>query len=243
MTVEVSSVPVVELFGPTLQGEGPQQGRPAYFVRFGGCDFRCSWCDSMHAVDPATVRAESRRLTAREISDELARLEGGPDLVVLSGGNPALHELGGMVELLRDRGYEVAVETQGTRWKAWLADVDCLVVSPKGPSSGMDSPEARVQLAGFLGRATNAGVATSLKVVVFDEGDLAYARWIATEFSSQDLYLSVGTDLGLDDRESVERVLDRLNWLSEAVARDRVLRRVRVGVQQHVLTWGTRRGV
>ena len=47
---------VVETFGPTIQGEGPYAGRVCHFVRFGGCDYRCTWCDSMHAVDPGLVR-------------------------------------------------------------------------------------------------------------------------------------------------------------------------------------------
>ena len=47
---------IAEIFGPTLQGEGPFVGRPSYFIRFGGCDNRCTWCDSMHAVDPVLVK-------------------------------------------------------------------------------------------------------------------------------------------------------------------------------------------
>lgn len=77
---------IIEIFGPTIQGEGPHAGRPVGFVRFGGCDFRCSWCDSMYAVEPAEVRANSEKLTADEIVDRLPAC----DVVVLSGGNPAL---------------------------------------------------------------------------------------------------------------------------------------------------------
>src|SRR4051812_39689210 len=80
-----AAVPVVEIFGPTVQGEGPDIGRPAYFVRFGGCDFRCSWCDSMHAVDPAQVRAGALQLQPAEILARIRDLQDGPDLVVLSG--------------------------------------------------------------------------------------------------------------------------------------------------------------
>jgi 7-carboxy-7-deazaguanine synthase len=235
--------PVVELFGPTLQGEGPQQGRPAYFVRFGGCDFRCSWCDSMHAVDPAEVRATARRLDADDIVAELAALPTGPDLVVLSGGNPALHDLDELVELLHRAGYEVAVETQGTRWRPWLGAVECLVVSPKGPSSGMDSPQAREALAGFLAEARAVDAPAVLKVVVFDDADLAYAREITHKHDEFDLYLSVGTDVGLSDEVTTAQLLARLRWLSEVVATDATLRRARVGTQQHVLTWGTKKGV
>ena len=52
---------VVEVFGPTVQGEGPYAGRVCHFLRLGGCDYRCSWCDTPYAVDPAQVRKVPRR--------------------------------------------------------------------------------------------------------------------------------------------------------------------------------------
>jgi 7-carboxy-7-deazaguanine synthase len=237
------TLPVVEIFGPTVQGEGPDTGRPAYFVRFGGCDFRCSWCDSMHAVDPPRVRSTAQHLTPDEILAHLCGLHDGPDLVVLSGGNPVLLELGPLVELLHGRAFEVAVETQGSRWKPWLAQVDRLVVSPKGPSSGMDSPEHRRALTLFLELAHEAGGQPVLKAVAFDESDLEYARWLAATWPNLSLHLSTGTDVGLSDEMTLERLLTRLRWLSETVAVDPALRRVQIGVQQHVLAWGTRQGV
>jgi 7-carboxy-7-deazaguanine synthase len=239
----VGALPVVEIFGPTVQGEGPEAGRPAYFVRFGGCDFRCSWCDSMHAVDPAIVRATAEQLEPREICARLSNLNDGPELVVLSGGNPALLELEPLVDLLKANGREVAVETQGSRWKSWLTHVDRLVVSPKGPSSGMDSPEHRRQLTSFLQNAEDAGTRPALKAVIFDNEDLEHARWLALTWPELPLHLSTGTDIGLTEEETIGHLLVRLRWLSETVACDRALSRAQVGVQQHVLAWGTRRGV
>src|SRR3954453_18768223 len=89
--------PVIEVFGPTIQGEGAEAGLPTHFVRFGGCDYRCSWCDTMYAVDPATVRATARPSSTNQIVDELSTLGGAPEWVTLSGGNPALHHLGPLV--------------------------------------------------------------------------------------------------------------------------------------------------
>jgi 7-carboxy-7-deazaguanine synthase len=241
--LRASTLPVIEIFGPTVQGEGPEMGRPAYFVRFGGCDFRCSWCDSMHAVDPVQVRAGARHLQPVEILTQLAELRAGPDLVVLSGGNPALLELAPLVELLHADAFEVAVETQGSRWKPWLGQVDRLVVSPKGPSSGMDSAEHRRALTAFLDRAEQEGARPVLKAVIFDEPDLEHARWLALTWPTLALHLSTGTDVGLSDEQTVERLLSRLRWLSESVAIDPVLRHAQVGTQQHVLAWGTRKGV
>lgn len=238
-----ASFPVIEIFGPTVQGEGPDAGRPAYFIRFGGCDFRCAWCDSMYAVDPDLVRSDARRLDAEQILDELDQLSGGPDLVVLSGGNPALLELAPLVDALHERGSHVAVETQGSRWKPWLAEVERLVVSPKGPSSGMDTPAHRQALADFVACAQEAGAQVTLKAVIFDEGDLEHARALARSYPDLALHLSTGTDVGLAEAMTLERLRERLRWLSESVAGDRELRHARVGVQQHVLAWGLRRGV
>jgi 7-carboxy-7-deazaguanine synthase len=238
-----SALPVVEIFGPTIQGEGPDTGRPAYFVRFGGCDFRCNWCDSMHAVDPAQVRAGAQQLRPADILGQLRELGDGPNFVVLSGGNPALLELGLLVEQLQAEGFEVAVETQGSRWKPWLAQLDRLVVSPKGPSSGMDSPEHRRALTRFLSLAEQEGAQPILKAVIFDEADLDHARWLARTWPALELHLSTGTDVGLSEDETLRHLLTRLRWLSETVVVDRALRDARVGTQQHVLAWGTRRGV
>jgi 7-carboxy-7-deazaguanine synthase len=238
-----STLPVIEIFGPTVQGEGPDTGRPAYFVRFGGCDFRCNWCDSMHAVDPASVRATAQHLDPAGIRSQLAALPDGPDLVVLSGGNPALLELGQLVDLLHEEGLQVAVETQGSRWKPWLAHADRLVVSPKGPSSGMDSVEHRRALTSFLQRADDEGARPVLKAVIFDEADLEHARWLALTWPTLALHLSTGTDVGVTEEQTLRRLLARLRWLSETVARDRTLRHAQVGTQQHVLAWGTQKGV
>jgi 7-carboxy-7-deazaguanine synthase len=239
----VSTLPVVEIFGPTVQGEGPEMGRPAYFVRFGGCDFRCSWCDSMHAVDPAAVRATAQHLEPEVICARLRELPNGPDLVVLSGGNPALLELASLVKSLHEDRFEVAVETQGSRWRPWLALVDHLVVSPKGPSSGMDSPEHRQLLTSFLQCADDEGARPVLKAVIFDDEDLEHARWLALTWPGLSLHLSSGTDVGLGEEQTLKRLLARLRWLSETVACDRTLRHAQVRTQQHVLAWGTRKGV
>src|SRR5881409_4014659 len=83
----------------TVQGEGALAGLPTLFVRFGGCDYRCSWCDSMYAVDPAQVRENATKMTAAEIVQGCVDLVGdgepGGLWVTLSGGNPALMDFSG----------------------------------------------------------------------------------------------------------------------------------------------------
>lgn len=236
------SLAVVEIFGPTIQGEGPDAGVPAYFVRFGGCDYRCTWCDSMHAVDPAEVRANAERLTAAQITDRLGELPDGPGLVVLSGGNPALLDLGALVVALKHDGRQVAVETQGSRWRDWLADVDRLVISPKPPSSGMAGPNELNAFRAFMSSVTAAS-GPVLKIVVFDQADLAWAAARHHEHPGLPLFLSAGTDVGLPEDDTLDRLRERYRWLCEAVARQPDLRVAHVLPQLHVIAWGTAKGV
>src|SRR5215813_518194 len=94
------TLPVVEIFGPVLQGEGRMIGTPTLFVRLGYCDFRCRWCDSLFAVIPAQVREHSTPITAVHICDRLDALDATVPWVTLSGGNPVLHDLSELVALL-----------------------------------------------------------------------------------------------------------------------------------------------
>lgn len=231
--------PVVETFGPTIQGEGWTAGLPTYFVRLGGCDWRCEWCDSPHAVYPEAVR-EAPRLTEQQIVERLDPQ--WASWVTLSGGNPALHELGVLVSSLHREGFLVAVETQGSRWRSWLATVDHLTVSPKPPSSGWCTPAQARQVARFMDEAYRVGSA-SLKIVVFDRVDLAWALECAATYALLPFYISVGTDsLG---HEPLAATAARYREICELVAADGTpaARRARVLPQLHVIAWGHARGV
>jgi 7-carboxy-7-deazaguanine synthase len=242
--------PVVELFGPTIQGEGPDAGLPCLFVRLGGCDYRCTWCDSMHAVDPATVRREARRLDESEIVAELRQKVSDPTgmLVVLSGGNPAMHELGSLVHRLHESGMQVSVETQGSLWKEWLRDVDRLVVSPKPPSSGMATPAAARQSSKFMSTATRPDSKRRdicLKVVCFDAADVEFAFHFREHHRRADgsllqLFLSAGTDV--EASQPLPSVTSRFRWLCELVAGDPRAKDCKVLPQLHVIAWGHDKG-
>jgi len=92
---------ISEIFGPTIQGEGPLVGRPTVFVRTGGCDYRCTWCDTLYAVLPE-YRGEWTLMTPAAIMARVDELAGGePVLVSLSGGNPALQPLAPLIALGR----------------------------------------------------------------------------------------------------------------------------------------------
>jgi 7-carboxy-7-deazaguanine synthase len=236
--------PVIEIFGPTIQGEGAEAGLTTHFLRVGGCDYRCSWCDTMYAVDPATVRATARHLTAGDIVDEISALGGAPDWVTISGGNPALHHLGPVVDDLHTAGYRLSVETQGSRWRDWLASVDRLTISPKPPSSGMATAAHAAQFTHFMDRAlATAADRAVLKIVCFDEVDLDWATATAAQFPQLPLFLSAGTPVPAPVGRVRDAVGERYRWLCERVAVTPALARARVLPQLHVIAWKEAAGV
>src|SRR5512138_3233113 len=98
---------VTEIFF-SIQGEGTRAGRPCVFVRFTGCDLRCTYCDTAYAFHGGTDRSR------QEI---LAAVASFPSkLVCLTGGEPMLQkELPALARDLLERGYEVTLETHGQR--------------------------------------------------------------------------------------------------------------------------------
>jgi 7-carboxy-7-deazaguanine synthase len=241
---KVKTFSVIEIFGPTIQGEGAEAGLPTHFVRLGGCDYRCTWCDTMYAVDPATVRRTAIQLNASEIVDIVQRLDGRPRWVSISGGNPALHHLDALVDELHAAGFLVSVETQGSVWRDWLGDVDRLTVSPKPPSSGMATAHHEQQFRSFMDSAGSSTASSRilLKIVCFDDADLAWAKNTSRQFNQVPLMLSAGTPVPAPGpvRESLG---DAYRWLCERVAADPDLADVRVLPQLHVIAWKEARGV
>merc|ERR1711991_365099 len=102
---------ISEIFGPTIQGEGALIGKPTVFVRAGGCDYRCSWCDTLYAVDNK-YRNEWTQMSSEEILSGVQKLSGGTPLTIsLSGGNPAIQDFSAFINLANQNGYDVAMET------------------------------------------------------------------------------------------------------------------------------------
>ena len=236
------AIRVSEIFGPTIQGEGALIGVPTVFVRTGGCDFRCSWCDSLHAVD-AEYRETWAPMSADQVMAEVARLSSDtPVMVTLSGGNPAIQPLGPLIAMGRARGYGFAMETQGSVVRDWFAGLEMLVLSPKPPSSGMETDWDMVAAC----VAARAGQ-TVLKIVVFDEVDYAYARDAAERFPDLPVFLQPGNHTPPppeDDTATVDQdgVDERMRWLIDRVMADKWYD-ARVLPQLHVMLWGNKRGV
>jgi len=239
------SIRISEVFGPTIQGEGPLIGHPTVFVRTGGCDYRCRWCDTLYAVLPE-FRGEWTLMTPAEILARVEQLAGSsPVLVSLSGGNPALQPLAPLIALGHQKGYTFALETQGSVPQPWFATLEWLMLSPKPPSSGMATDWQALD--DFVMAATG-GPRCVIKVVVFDDDDYAYARFVANRYPALSVYLQVGnpaplmTHAGSGGESDVDDLMRRFRWLVDKIAADRWFVAT-VLPQLHVLAWGNRRGV
>ena len=240
------SIRISEIFGPTIQGEGPLIGRPTVFVRTGGCDYRCRWCDTLYAVLPE-YRDEWVPMTPAEILARVEHLAGSvPVLVSLSGGNPALQPLAPLIELGHHEGYTFALETQGSVFQPWFAALEWLILSPKPPSSDMLTDW---QAFDDCVRAASNGPRCFLKIVVFDDDDYAYARLAANRYPALPVYLQVGNPAPVmapegpaGEEADIGDLMRRFRWLVGKVAADRWFAAT-VLPQLHVLAWGSRRGV
>ena len=145
-------LPLMEEFY-TIQGEGFHTGKAAYFIRLGGCDVGCHWCDVKESWD-----AELHPLTS---SDQIVKnaLKYPSRAVVVTGGEPLLYNLDYLTTQLQQKGIKTFIETSGAYPLSGKWDWVCL--SPKkfkSPSPGV------------------AAYANELKVIVFNKSDFAWAE-------------------------------------------------------------------
>lgn len=164
------TLPVMEAFY-TLQGEGYYQGRAAYFIRLGGCDVGCVWCDVKESWDASRHPQKSLNTIVAELEKQSASYQN--NLVVVTGGEPLMHDLTELTALLKERGYQTNIETSGSHPLSGKWDWICL--SPK---------KFKAPLPNIVPHAHE------LKVVIFNKSDFAWAEKYAAEVSpSCKLYL------------------------------------------------------
>ena len=234
-------IPLIsEIFGPVIQGEGPRAGEPTIFVRTATCDFRCSWCDTLYAVEPSN-RDDWTLMEGCDVLERIIALAGDSrPTITLSGGNPALWDLGALCLLLHARGHNIAIETQASiKPPSWHSMVDFVVLSPKPPSSGM--PQRFEALQHWLTVRPDAAI----KVVVGGEPDLDFLGEVKL------LARSMGFDgliyaQPMNPDGAMDTWRDELMALYNALARDVIARGwtdVRVLPQLHVLAEGGGKGI
>ena len=150
--IDTSSLPVMEHFY-TLQGEGFHQGKAAYFIRLGGCDVGCVWCDVKESWD-------SEKHPLLNIDDLILNIEQTQaKLVVITGGEPLMYNLDALTAALQSKGFETNIETSGAHPLSGSWNWVCL--SPK---------KFKAPLPEIL------PFANELKVVVFNQSDFDWAE-------------------------------------------------------------------
>lgn len=243
---KLSKIPVMEIFGPTIQGEGMVIGQKTMFVRTAGCDYSCSWCDSSFTWD-GTGKDDTKMMLAEEIWEELRKLGGaGFSHVTISGGNPALlKNLANLITLLKKNDIKICLETQGSKWQDWFLEIDELTISPKPPSSTMVTDFTILDSIIKKLEEKDSSNRVSLKVVIFDERDYEYAKGVYLRYPTIPFYLQVGNDdiTTSDNQELISHLLSKYDWLINKVMEDQEFSNVRVLPQLHTYLWGNKRGV
>lgn len=161
-----TQLPLMEAFY-TLQGEGYHQGKAAYFIRLGGCDVGCVWCDVKESWDAS----KHPQVAISEIVAEAAKFPGR--LAVVTGGEPLMHPLNELTEALHKAGFQTNIETSGSSPVSGKWDWICF--SPKKFKPPVDEI---------------LPIAHELKVVVFNKSDFEWAEhWAEKMNPSCKLYL------------------------------------------------------
>ncbi len=160
-----AALPVMEHFY-TIQGEGFHQGRAAYFIRLGGCDVGCVWCDVKDSWDMEShakmAVGEIVNAVLKNSSPFAGKRGKKGALVVITGGEPLMHNLDDLTAALQSKGFETNIETSGAHPLSGSWDWICL--SPK---------KFKAPLPGIL------PLAHELKVVIFNPSDFAWAEQYA----------------------------------------------------------------
>ena len=161
-----TQLPVMESFY-TIQGEGFYQGKAAYFIRLGGCDVGCVWCDVKDSWDAAKHPLVNIDDLLKEVKDTPAKM------VVITGGEPLMHDLSLLTKTLQAAGLETNIETSGSSSLSGSWNWICL--SPKKFKAPL--PEV-------------VPFANELKIIIFNKTDFKWGEEFAALVSpSCKLYL------------------------------------------------------
>lgn len=159
-----TQLPVMETFY-TVQGEGAYAGAPAYFIRLAGCDVGCVWCDVKESWD-----AEKHPLQSVERLTESV-IQSGASICVITGGEPTMHKLTELTQLLQAQGIRTHLETSGTQ--PLTGEWDWITFSPKKFKAPLQEYYAQSH---------------ELKVVINHVSDISWAQEHADKMSSQTMF-------------------------------------------------------
>jgi len=153
-------LPVMESFY-SIQGEGFHQGKAAHFIRLAGCDVGCPWCDVKESWDQSNHAVQS-------VDDLVKTLGNQVEIVIVTGGEPTMHNLDPLSEAMADRKIALHLETSGTN--SLTGNWDWICFSPKKYKQSLNE---------------YYDTADELKVIVYNESDLAWAEDHAARVNSE----------------------------------------------------------
>lgn len=144
-------LPLVEDFY-SIQGEGYHSGKAAYFIRLGGCDVGCKWCDAKESWNPKVhPPVEVEKIVDRAVAC-------AAQSIVITGGEPLIYELRPLTEALHSKGLEIFLESSGSH--PFSGEFDWVCLSPKRRKAPLEEAYGR---------------ADELKVVIEYEEDIEWA--------------------------------------------------------------------
>ncbi len=159
-TSKMRELPLMEQFY-TIQGEGAHQGKAAYFIRLGGCDVGCVWCDVKESWNADEHPKTSVEAITNAANQHPARL------IVVTGGEPLMYDLTELTQSLKRSGFQTHIETSGAY--PLTGDWDWVCLSPKKFKAPVPSV---------------VGQAHELKIVIYNKHDFKWAETFAAEVNS-----------------------------------------------------------
>lgn len=245
--VPLPQLSVAEIFGPTVQGEGPNVGKPCLFLRLGGCNLYCSWCDTPYTWDWSVrngqkydPRVELKRMNLPDVMNSLFALDPFQTIkhLVITGGEPLLQRvhLHKLIEHLGGLGWTFEIETNGTQPPGMFVDLDDKIrfnVSPKLTNSGVTSPDRYVRdsLMQFVELFPTTAV---FKFVVQEERDLEEVQYLQRTLAIPANRIYVMPE---------GKTRDDIDGHIEKFAAEAIRLRYNISSRLHVQIWGNRRGV
>ena len=160
-SISKASFPVMESFY-SIQGEGTHSGKPSYFIRLAGCDVNCDWCDVKDSWDIDSSQYKS----IDEITNEIKKFS--TDLVIITGGEPLMHNLTDLTSALKKLGKKIHIETSGTHPVSGYFDWICF--SPKKFKKPLDE---------FF------KMSNELKIIISKDSDFSWAEYLLRQIKNK----------------------------------------------------------
>lgn len=233
---------VNEIFGPTIQGEGKSLGKKVVFLRLALCNLHCVWCDTAYtwrydAKHPHnddvvySPKKEVHLMSEQEVFIRLVAM--GVKSLVISGGEPTLQQkqLIPLLQNLKGDGWWIEVETNGTvpLRSEFVSLVDQINCSPKLANSG-DPEELRIREKTLQSLVKNKK--TNFKFVISTDKDAVEAKTLVTKFGMEEVFF-------MPEGRTREELTLRQNFV-QALAGECG---THYTPRQHIIQWGTKRGV